>query len=373
MKHTVWDDVVGQPQASRFLRAAAEAGKVSHAYLFVGPPGSGKKTAATALACSLMCADACGSCAACGRVRRETHPDVHVVAPEGAAGYLVDQVQEIIKDVWLAPIDGDWKIYIVADADLLGDSAANAFLKTLEEPPSDVVMILMAHSFDAVLPTIASRCQVVRFRRIPHTDAVELLMGLSGVDRSEAVSALAATGGVMTRARDFLISTERRAARASILRTLKDLLVMDEADVLDAARELLLKVKAPLEQVKADQDAQMEEQARYLAAGVLAEVAKRNKRALTAREREGVTELFNIAESWLRDCLVLSQGMGDLVANVDDADAMEEVAATITPTAVAEALRAVNEARRRISYNVSPQLAVEVMLFDVREVLRCPR
>ena len=99
----------------------------------------------------------------------------------------------------------------------------------------------------------------------------------------------------------------------------------------------------------------------------------RHKRELTAREREGVSEVLNVAESWLRDCLVVSQGMDDLVVNMDAKDAMSEIAAVITPAAAVAALNAVNDARRRISYNVSPQLAIEAMLFDIREVLRCPR
>ncbi len=155
----------------------------------------------------------------------------------------------------LAPIDGRYKIYIVSDADLFNDSSANALLKTLEEPPDDVVIILMAHSFDAVIPTIASRCQVVRFRRIPAEDAAAMLVSITGADPAEAAMALAAAGGVVARARDFLASSPRREARAMILRTLKDLAAADELDVLVAAKELLAAVKAPLEDVKASQSA----------------------------------------------------------------------------------------------------------------------
>jgi DNA polymerase-3 subunit delta' len=100
---------------------------------------------------------------------------------------------------------------------------------------------------------------------------------------------------------------------------------------------------------------------------------ERHKRELTAREREGIAEVLNVAESWLRDCLALSQGVGDLAVNTDAVDAMSDVAAVLTPAYAARALDAVNDARRRISYNVSPQLAIEAMLFDMREVLRCPR
>ena len=149
---------------------------------------------------------------------------------------------------------------------------------------------------------------------------------------------------------------------------------MDELDVLNAAKELLTAVKAPLEDVKVSQAAEIAERVRLPGQRRRPRaLEERHKRELTAREREGIAEVLNVAESWLRDCLTISQGVGDLVVNTDALDAMEEVGAVITPASAARALDGVNEARRRISYNVSPQLAVEAMLFDIREVLRCPR
>ena len=374
MTRCVWDDIVGQDRVASFLRNAVENDCVSHAYLFVGPPGSGKATAARALACAVFCDDGgCGSCPACYRVRHGGHPDVHIIAPEGAAGYLKEQVADVIRDVNLTPAEGPWKVYIVSNADLFNDSSANAFLKTLEEPPDDVIIILMAHSFDAVLPTIASRCQVVRFRRIPATESAAILIAQTGADADDARIALAAAGGVVARARDFLSSPGRREARAYILRTLNDLAVADDLDVLTAGKELLAVVKAPLEDVRALHTAELGERADWVGKSGSKALEERHKRELTAREREGVTEVLNVAESWLRDCLVISQGVGDLVVNTDATDAMEQVGSVMTAAAAVTALSAVNVARRRISYNVSPQLAVEAMLFDIREVLRCPR
>jgi len=374
MTRCVWDDIIGQDRVASFLRAAVTSGHVSHAYLFVGAPGSGKATAARALACALLCGDdGCGACGVCYRMRRGVHPDVHYVEPEGAAAYLKDQITDIIHDTHLAPVEGTHKVYIVQDADRFNDASANAFLKTLEEPPEDVVIILMTHSFDAVLPTIGSRCQVVRFRRIPADESAALLVAETGADTDRARFALAAAGGVVVSARDFLVSPSRQAARALILRTLKDLRFADDLDVLNAVKELLKAVKAPLEELEARQAVEVAERADYLGRGAAKSLADRHKRELTAREREAVREILNVAESWLRDCLVMSQGEADLVVNVDAADSMAEVAAVLSPASAVTALAAINEARRRISYNVSPQLAVEAMLFEVREVLRCPR
>ncbi len=372
---SAFDDLAGQPKAAAFLKAAASSGAFSHAYLFAGPAGSGKKTAAKALASAIVCEDGgCGTCAACQRVRRGSHPDVRAYEPEGAASYMVEQVRELIHEVTLAPIEARRKVYILDRAEALGSQAANALLKTLEEPPEDAVLILLASSYDAVLPTIASRCQVVRFSRIPPATAVAMLVQRAGVDEAGAREALAASGGVVPRALDFLRSGERREMRAEVLGVLKDLAVMDPHDVMQAARGLLASVKAPLEELKAAHAAELRDRTEFLGGKVSTKpLEERQKRELTAREREGVTEVLNVAESWLRDCLTLSVAAGELVENPDAVDTMEEVAAVITPSAGLKALAAVTEARRRVAANVGPQLALEAMLFDIQEVFRCPR
>jgi len=368
-----WDDLVGQKRAATYLRRAAEGDAVSHAYLFVGPTGTGKKTAARALACALFCDDgACGSCGTCRRIRSATHPDFHLVAPEGVT-YVVSQIHDVIHDVNLKPIEAPRKVYVLESVDRFNDASANAFLKTLEEPPGDVVIILLAGDFDDVLPTIASRCQVVRFSPVAPSTARALVVERTGASEDEARAALAAAGQVMPRAIDFLNSTGRRNARAAIMAILKRLIVMDGHDVLVAARELLTAVRAPVEEMKGAQAEEAEEAREYLSKGVAARMEKRHKRELTAYERDGITEILSVTESWLRDCLVMSRDMPELVNNIDTADATAEVAAVISVPAALRALECVRTARERIAYNVSPQLVVEAMLFDIQEVLRCPR
>ncbi len=374
MNRCVWDEMVGQRQATEYLRTAVAREQVGHAYLFVGPPGSGKKTSARAFACAILCEDGgCGACGVCFRVKKGYHPDVRIVRPEGAASYMVPQIREIIREVGLAPVEGPHKLFVIEDADMFNDASANAFLKTLEEPPPDTTIILLATAFDSVLPTIASRCQVVRFRRLPPDAARQLLMEKTGAQEWEAKAALAAAGGVLARATEFLYSSSRRAARDQTLRMLKDLPSMDGHDVLEAVHDMLEAVKAPLEELKALQAAEIREREEFVGNSGGKRTTDRHKRELTAREREAVSEVLNIIESWLRDCLALSQGVPEVVSNTDVLDAMEEVAAVITPAAASRALGAVKEARRRISYNVNPQLALEAMLFDIQEVLKCPR
>lgn len=374
MPASVWDDLVGQPRAAAFLSRATAAGSVAHAYLFVGPTGTGKKTAAFALACSLVCPHGgCGACAACRRVRAGVHPDVHVLSPEGVAGYLIEQVRDLVHDVNLSPVEARRKVYVLQDADRLRSEAANALLKTLEEPPADVVIVLLAADYDDVPPTIASRCQVVKFAPVPVSRAVAVLVEQTGAEESEARAALAAVGGAIPHAAAFLRSPGRRAARLAALGTLKRLSFMDAHDVLLAARELLADVHAPVEELKAAHAEQLDEAREFLSRGGVAELEKRQKREITAREREAVGEILNITESWLRDCLVIAKGASELVVNADAADAATEVARLLSVPAALRALEAVRTARSRIAYNVSPQLVVEAMLFDIQEVLTCPR
>lgn len=373
MTHCAWDDLVGQRRVAAYLRNAVESGSVAHAYLFLGPTGTGRKTAARVLACALFCEDGCGVCPICRRVRAATHPDFHLLRPAGVAGYVVEQVREIRRDMHLKPIEAPCKVYVFEDAGRLQGAPANAFLKTLEEPPGDVVIILIAGDFDDVLPTIASRCQIVRFSPVPESAALALVVERTAADSLEARAALAAANGVIPRAIDFLNSPGRRNARVTILDILKRLTVMDGHDVLRAARDLLIAVRAPVEASKSQQAQEVEDVREFLSKGATNELEKRHKRELTAREREGVSEILSVTESWLRDCLVIAKGAGELVANVDAADATSEIAGTLSVAGVVKAIGCVTTARRRIAYNVSPQLAIEVMLFDIQEVVRCPQ
>jgi DNA polymerase-3 subunit delta' len=375
-RRTVWDDLVGQDKVVSFLRKSSAEGTTTHAYLFVGPPGSGKKSAARALACAMLCDDGgCGTCAVCSRIRRGSYPDVRVYEPEGAATYMVDQAREIIHDTNLSPVEGRLKFYILDRAEAFNPAAANALLKTLEEPPDDVVLVLLTTSWESVLPTIASRCQVVRFAPVSPSTAVALLAERSGVGPDDAMAALAASGGVIPRALEFVSSPVRRLARDRLLGVLRDLPVMDGRDVLEAARELLTNVKAPLDEVRVRQEAELRERVEFLGktAGSLKPIEDRHKRELTGRERDGIGELVNVAASWLRDVAATSAGAPELVANRDAADDIAAAASCIGQRQLARASNAVAEARRRISYNVSPQLAIEAMLFDIQEAITCPR
>ena len=372
-----FENILGQPKVRELLRAAVAQDRVSHAYLFTGPAGSNKTLAAYAFAQAVLCPKGpggpcggeCGACDICRRVKRKKHPDVRYFAPEGAGGYLVDQIRDIAADTVLAPIQADRKIYILDRVDLLGVQAANAFLKTLEEPPSDVVLILLGRTRESVLPTILSRCQVVPFRHIPASEAAGILAQNTGASREKARIAIEACDGSITRGIEFLKSNERLAFRARVLEALALLRNADDWDLVGQAGELVVLAKAPLDVVRAAQEEELAENADFLAKSAIRQIEARNKRQLTAKTFESLRQLTAIVRSWLRDVMAVCAETPELVINVDARASVMEAAEATDEARAAAALAAVRRCDEAISYNVSPETCIDAMLFEIREVL----
>jgi len=365
-----------QPRVRDFLARAVASGRASHAYLFLGSPGSGKLDAAWALAQALLCAEeaipgACAACDDCVRVARRTHPDVHYYAPESATGYLIAQTRDLLEDVALSPIRAKRKVYIIDRAEQLRSNTANALLKTLEEPPESVTFILLGTSSDVMLPTIVSRCQCVPFRPLSTDESTTAVARATGLPPARCRMAVAVAGSP-ARAVEFLKSADRQAARRAMVRAVDALAHADEADILASAKELMGAIHAPLAEVKSTQQAVLEQNQDYLSRGALKQLEDRNKRELNARERSGIMEALASVRSLLRDVLIRLEDAQDAPVNDDVRDVVERIASDTTTTGVTLALDAVSLAETRIARNVTPQLAIEVMLFDIRKALKCP-
>ncbi|MBM6687509.1 DNA polymerase III subunit delta' [Collinsella tanakaei] len=360
-----------QPRVRDFLERAVRTDRASHAYLFVGAPGSGKLDAAWALAQALLCEQGgCGACDSCIRVARKTHPDVHLYEPESATGYLIAQIRDLLEDVALAPIRAPRKVYIVDRAEQLRANSANALLKTLEEPPENTTFILLGTSTDVMLPTIVSRCQCVPFRMLSTDESTDAVARATGMPEPRCRMAVAVAGSP-ARAAAFLKSAERQEARRQMLRAVDALPRADEADILLAAKDLMVAIHAPLADVKSTQQAVLEQNADYLSRGALKQLEERSKRELSARERSGIMEALASVRTLLRDVLMLLEDAPDGIVNDDVRDIVERLAASTTTAGAIAALEAVGRAEKRIARNITPQLTVEVMLFDIRKALVC--
>lgn len=230
---SIWSNVRGHADQREMFRRAIERSRLSQSYLFIGPDGIGKQLFARRLAQSLLCRDpggdpleACGECASCRPFLSGNHPDFLLVdRPEGKRELPIELIagpkerrgqEGLCHDLSLRPLEGSRKIAIVNDADTMNDEAANAFLKTLEEPPEWAILLLIAANLDAVMPTIRSRCQLVRFAQLPRADVEALLIehGLVA-NAEEAAFAGALCEGSLTTARQ-LLRPELRELRSTL-------------------------------------------------------------------------------------------------------------------------------------------------------------
>jgi DNA polymerase-3 subunit delta' len=240
-----FDDVVGQHRAVAQLQAAAAS--PVHAYLFVGPPGSGKRRAAVAFAMALLCPDGgCGECRCCRLVRDERHPDLAIVEPEGAF-LMVKQADAIITRASLSPAEGRRNVLVLDDFHLVHPQAAPKLLKIVEEPPERTVFLILTEHVPSELETIASRCVRVDFGGLA-PDVLAHVLVEEGVDAAAAAEVAALAGGRLDRAR-LLASDTGFAARRELWRSLPGRLdgsgaavavaVEDIGRALDGAAEVL--------------------------------------------------------------------------------------------------------------------------------------
>jgi len=166
-----FSDIKGQDEAIRFLNSAITAGKMSHAYIFAGPKGSGRTLLARNFTKALNCEDTknapCDSCPSCRKIDKDSHPDVKWIRKEEKNSEIkIEQIRELEARIILKPYEGRYKVYIVQGAELMSIEAANSFLKTLEEPPRNSLLILITEEPKSLLPTILSRCQIVRLKSV---------------------------------------------------------------------------------------------------------------------------------------------------------------------------------------------------------------
>src|SRR6201996_6110246 len=226
----VFTDLPGQDAVVAQLRKAAaaaeavlaggrpEPGAMTHAWLFTGPPGSGRSVAARAFAAALLCRDGgCGECAACRQVHAGTHADLMVVRPDGLS-YGVKQTRDLVLRAAGAPSGGRWRVVLFEDADRCTEQAANALLKAIEEPAPRTVWLLCAPSAEDLVTTIRSRCRVVTLRVPSSAEVAQVLTERDGIDPAQALAAARAAQGHVGRARRLATDASAAKRRADVLR-----------------------------------------------------------------------------------------------------------------------------------------------------------
>ena len=327
-------NVHGHELAVRTFEAALKSGRLHHAYLLSGPAHVGKTTLATQLAQAVNCTAGdppCGACGPCVRIGAGAHADVATIevdpdATEGARTVIsIDAVKDIIASAHLRPYEGRTRVYIVQSADRLSQDAANALLKVLEEPPPDVLLLLLTDNPDGVLPTIRSRCQLVELRPLPVARVAELLRDEHGAGEEQA---------------EMLARLSRGCVGWAI-----------EAS---ADESVLAEVHQQIERIADVIEGGLE--ARFAYADALARRYQLDRAA-------GREELFLLMR-WLRDVLLIQHGQGARIVNLSWRSTLERQAASLTSAQVTRWLRALTETVGALERNANPRLALEALMID---------
>ena len=380
----VWEQVVGQPAVVAELQAAvADPTAMTHAWLFTGPPGSGRSVAARAFAAALQCPDGGdGTCHACRTVLAGTHADVQTVVPEGLS-IGVAEVRELVRIAGRAPSQGRWQVVLVEDADRMTEQASHTVLKMLEEPPTRTVFLLCAPSLhpEDVPVTIRSRCRVVGLRTPPVDAVADVLVRRDGVDPALAAWSAAAAGGHVGRARHLARDESARLARKAVLDV--PLSLVSLAACLNAADDLVSAAKEESDLATAELDGAETEAVKQSlgfgargpgvaaasrGAGQLKELEKRQKSRATRLGRDSLDRALVDLAALYRDALVLATTGGDAphLAHPDRRVDAEELARRIGPEGALRRIDAVLDCRTALEQNVKPQVAVEALTVALR-------
>jgi len=383
---TVWRSLVGQQTVVDELAAVAAAGEralrgdqtsgMTHAWLFTGPPGSGRSTAAIAFAAALQCELAgCGICESCHLVEIGTHPDVRVVRPS-LVSFGVDDTRDLVRRAALAPSGRRWHVMVVEDADRLTDQAVNALLKAVEEPAPHTVWLLCAPTTEDLLPTLRSRCRHVRLRT-PSTEAiVALLVDRDGIDPAVAASAARASQGHVGRARWLATDPDARRRRSDVLAIPASLTgldaCLDAATTLGAAAEE--DARAATESVSEVETEQMRRalgfgtvgKAPRGAEGAMRDLEGRQDKRAKRQQRDSLDRALLELLAFYRDVLARQLGGQTTMTDGAAAIAVAALAGSTEPAATLRRIDAILACREALESNVSKTLALEAMTFALR-------
>ncbi|MBM6947207.1 DNA polymerase III subunit delta' [Mordavella massiliensis] len=323
-------DVVGHKDIINYIRSAVTENRVSHAYILNGERGAGKKMLASLFAMTLLCEkqgpEPCNECHSCRQANSGNHPDIIRVTHEKPNSISVDDIRrQVNDDIQIKPYQGPWKIYIIAEADLMTVQAQNALLKTIEEPPAYAVIFLLTENAEALLPTITSRCVMLKLRNIKDTLIRKYLMEQLHVPDYRADMCTAFAQGNMGRAIMLANSEHFNEIREEAVQLLKYINEMD-----------------------------------------ISEIAKAVKR-ITAYKLE-ITDYLDIIMIWYRDVLLYKATKEvDKVVFRDQIDAIRERAKKSSYEGIELILESLEKAKTRLKANVNFDLVMELLFLTIKE------
>ena len=340
----MWE-VKGQQHLAKVLEASLKLDRLSHAYLLVGPPHVGKKPLALDLARAVNCLDQenrpCLQCQQCLRISASRHTDVRIIGlhleeeeSTTRKEIGIDTVREVQHQASLKPYEGYCRVFIFDGAESLSEEAANALLKTLEEPPPQVLIILLTSWEEALLPTILSRCQRLELRPLPKKQVVDELVRNQAVSQEKAEELARLSRGCLGWALSALSDPEMMEVR-----------------------------RQRLEHISSVADASLEDRFGYAS-----ELASQY-----FRERDEVRETLYLWLGWWRDILLLGQGASEYIQNIEWLEPLRQQAEKLTLLQQIQIIQSISRTLDALEQNANPRLALEVMMLALPSGQRSPR
>ncbi len=325
---TSMQSVIGQEKAKRFLTRAFKRG-MSHAYLFRGPAGVGKKTCAYAFATLINCTapqeeDACGKCPSCRKYTSGNHPDFLEIEPQGSS-IRIDQIRELKKTLTYPPFEAQYRVILIADIHLTmrRKEVTNSILKTLEEPPENTIFILTGDEAGDILPTILSRCQIIPFHPLPY-DLVTQILAAEDIERETAATLSAISEGSLGQAR-----------------------VLHKENLLPLRREIVTRI---LDLSPDNPDS----------VPIIFDIAEK-----TANAKENLEEILDLLTIWIRDIMLAQNGLTEKIMNHDLSHCLPDACRRWNHDMLTEKLQLINRARRQLLHNCNRTQVCEVLFFGL--------
>jgi DNA polymerase-3 subunit delta' len=382
---SVYDHLVGQAHLIKILEGAVSAARsgeesqeMTHAWLFTGPPGSGRSSAAVAFACALICSnDGCGTCVNCRAAKAGTHADVEVIRTEGLS-IKIEEIRELLTRMAWSPAMGGWRVVVMEDADRLTESAANALLKAIEEPGNRTVWLLCAPTLHDVLPTIRSRCRHLQLVTPSAKDVAEVLVNREGVSPAMADYAARASQGHIGRAR-YLASDETiRNRRNTIIKL--PMQINDVASAFKAAETLLNLATEEAETAASARDEKESTElaeawgkgatGRGMATGgskAIKDLEKEQKSRTTRMIRDSIDGALVDIATLYRDVMFIQSGTQGALINQEFVSDISMLAERIPPAKTVSKIDAIMSARTSLSHNAAPLLTLEALMCQLAQ------
>ena len=382
---SVYADLVGQEHIVQILQKAVAATRVedldveissqemTHAWVFTGPPGSGRSSAAIAFAQALVCPNnGCGTCNACRSAVNGSHADVEIIRTEGLS-IKIDEVRELLTRVAWAPSMGGWRVVVMEDADRLTESAANALLKAIEEPGNRTVWLLCAPTLHDVLPTIRSRCRHLQLVTPSNRAVAQVLQNRDGISPQMADFAARVSQGHIGRARYLATNESVRNTRTTIMKLPLTLKGISSAF---AATQTLIDLAT--EQANTESEARNQNEiddlslaygkgatGRGMATGgskAIKELEKEQKTRSTRMVRDGLDAALLDIATFYRDVMMVQAGSTDSLINQELENQIATYATNTKPYTTINKINAIMAARVKLNQNAAPLLTIEALM-----------